>query len=358
MEKVLSVIHLRIEKKWIMVDHLLKWERWNLNNHNNQYNFKLYFADEIENIKRNQFYFDPETHAIKPYINIVSRLVRTNSLNEADYIFVPHPWVSIRNNYKYKNYLINLSKKIPLLISNTDDTSPKCDLPNTLEFRTFLHPRESKYRKIIVPYPAKTKQFKLRSWKPTPTISFIGYVPKLSFGSLTSKSISFLHSPIKSSVYLNRKISIKRLESLADEFKIICIERQTFTLLQTNINLSTHIDEYEKNLLESDYILCPRGFANTSIRFYETLSSGATPILINSGTDLPELVNSKFWEKNILNVGLLKNWLNPIKKDWNNLSKDDNYTNRQLYNQQVFRNELDLHKFMEKIFSSYIQTTK
>jgi hypothetical protein len=265
-----------------MIDHLLKWERWNLYNHNNQYNFKLFFAEEIENIKRNQFYFDPETHIIKPPINIVSRLVRTNSLSEADYIFVPHPWVSIRNNYKYKNYLINLSNKTPLLISNTDDTSPRCDLPNTLEFRTFLHPRESKYRKIIVPYPAKIKQFKLRPWKPIPTISFMGYVPKLSFGSLTSQSMSFFHSPIKSSVYLNRKISIKRLESLAGEFKIICIERQTFTLLQKNINLSTHMDEYEKNLLESDYILCPRGFANTSIRFYEALSSGATPILIKS----------------------------------------------------------------------------
>jgi hypothetical protein len=186
----------------------------------------------------------------------------------------------------------------------------------------------------------------------------MGYVPKLSFGSLTSQSMSFFHSPIKSSVYLNRKISIKRLKSLADEFKIICIERQTFTLLQKNMNLSTHMDEYEKNLLESDYILCPRGFANTSIRFYEALSSGATPILINSGTNLPELVDSKFWEKNIITVGLFKNWLNPIKKDWNNLSKDDNYANRQLYNQQVFRNELDLHKFAEKIFSSYIQIAK
>jgi len=341
-----------------MVEHLLKWERWNLYNDSNQYNFKLFFADEIENVKKNQFYFDPETHLIKPYIDIVSRLIRTNSLSEADYIFVPHPWVSIRNNYNYKNYLINLSSKTPLLISNTDDTSPKCDLPNTLEFRTFLHPRESKYRKIIVPYPAKTKQFKLRPWKPTPTISFIGHVPKLSFGSLTSRSTSFFHSPIKSSVYLNRKISIKKLESLADKFKTICIKRQTFTLIQTNIKLGAHMDEYEKNLLESDYILCPRGFANTSIRFYETLSSGATPILIDSGTDLPELADSMFWKKNIITVGLLKNWLNPIQKDWNNLSKDNNYIDRQLYNQQVFRNELDSQKYAEKIFSSYIHNTK
>jgi hypothetical protein len=340
-----------------MTRHFLDWDRWDLHNHNNNYNFKIFFADEIEKTKKNLFYFDPETQMTKPRIDIISQFRKANLASEADYIFVPHPWVSIKNNAKYKNYLSHLSKTTPLLIANTDDTSPKCDLSNTLQFRTFLHPRESAYRKIIVPYPAKTKQFKLRPWKPIPTISFIGYVPKLSFGSLTSKSMRFLHSPIKSSVYLNRKIAIKKLESLADEFKTICIERQIFTLIETNKNLSAHMIEYEKNLLGSDYILCPRGFANTSIRFYETLSSGATPILINSGTDLPEVADSTFWENNIITIDLLKNWLNPIKKDWDILSKGDNYTNRQFYNQQVFRNELDLHKFSEKIFSNYVITS-
>jgi len=46
-----------------MIDHLLKWERWDLNKYNNQYNFN-FFAEEIENIKRNQFYFDAETHIV------------------------------------------------------------------------------------------------------------------------------------------------------------------------------------------------------------------------------------------------------------------------------------------------------
>ena len=72
---------------------------------------------------------------------------------------------------------------------------------------------------------------------------------------------------------------------------------------------------------------------------------------------MPEVADSTFWENNIITIDLLKNWLNPIKKDWDILSKDDNYTNRQFYNQQVFRNELDLHKFSEKIFSNYVITS-
>jgi hypothetical protein len=339
-----------------MINSLLKWNQWNLYNHNNYYNSKIYLAEELEGTKKNIFYFDSENHVYKPFIDIVSRLIITNSIDEADYIFVPHPWVSIKNNHKYTNYLSNLSKKTPLLISNTDDTSPSCNLQNTLEFRTFLHPKESRYRKIIVPYPSKTMEFKIRSWNPVPTISFIGYVPKLSFGSLTSKSMSFLHSPIKSSVYINRKIASKKLKSLEKYFKITCIKRDTFTPLNTNPNYINHSAQYRKNLLESDYVLCPRGFANTSIRFYETLSSGATPILINSGSDLPKLGNEKFWESNIITVDLLGNWMDIIQKDWVKLSKNNNYSDRQLSNQEVFRNELDLHKFAEKVFFGYIKT--
>lgn len=334
----------------------LNWSNWDLYNHNQNYSFKVFFAKEIKNVKKNLFYFDPQTHMIKPYLNLVSRLNKTDSVSEADYVFVPHPWVSIKRNKTYTDYLKKLSEKTPLLISNTDDTSPNCNLPNTLEFRTFLHPRENKYRKVIVPYPSKTKQFKIRSWKPIPTISFIGYVPKLSFGSLTSMSSSFLHSPIKSSVYLNRKISTRKLKNLSNDFNVICVERHMFTPLNTNKDFSVHSAEYENNLLESDYILCPRGFANTSIRFYEALSTGATPVLINSGANLPDLIDSTFWDNNVISVDLFGNWLNQIKKDWEYLSINNNYSSRQSYNRQMFCNELDILKFSEKIFSAYLIT--
>jgi hypothetical protein len=336
------------------MNNLLRWSTWDLYNHNNYYNLQIYFADDIKGLKKNIFYFDSENHMFKPFINIISRLAKTDSISVADYIFVPHPWVSIKNNHKYIKYLNDLSKKTPLLISNTDDTSPTCNLQNTIEFRTFLHPKESRFRKIVVPYPSKTLEFKLRPWNPIPRISFMGYVPKLSFGSLTSKSLSFFHSPIKSSVYINRKIASKKLKSLEKYFNITYIGRDTFTPLKTNPNYIDHSAQYRRNLLESDYVLCPRGFANTSIRFYETLSSGATPILINSGSDLPKLDNEKFWESNIITVDLLGNWVDRIQKDWENLSRSSNYLDRQLSNQQMFRDQLDLHKFAEKLFSTYI----
>jgi hypothetical protein len=115
-----------------------------------------------------------------------------------------------------------------------------------------------------------------------------------------------------------------------------------------------HIKEYQENLSQSDYILCPRGFGNVSIRFYETLSSGATPLLIDSGTKLPELIDSNFWQSNILVLKLFSDWAKIIWKDWEHLGKSDNYMNRQLRNEKVFSSELYLQKYAEKIFSGYI----
>jgi len=45
--------------------------------------------------------------------------------------------------------------------------------------------------------------------------------------------------------------------------------------------------EFVNNILSSDYVLCARGWANCSIRFYETLSLGRIPVLIDTDCVLP-----------------------------------------------------------------------
>jgi len=48
---------------------------------------------------------------------------------------------------------------------------------------------------------------------------------------------------------------------------------------------------YQNHLLRNTYILCPRGYENFSFRFYETLSYGRIPVLIDTDTVLPPNVN-------------------------------------------------------------------
>jgi hypothetical protein len=46
-------------------------------------------------------------------------------------------------------------------------------------------------------------------------------------------------------------------------------------------------DIYRSNMLNSDYVLCMRGAANYSLRFYETLSAGRVPVVIESDAVFP-----------------------------------------------------------------------
>jgi hypothetical protein len=114
------------------------------------------------------------------------------------------------------------------------------------------------------------------------------------------------------------------------------------------------VDQYKENIRKSDYVICPRGFANTSIRFYETLSAGATPILIDSGSQLPILKNELFWKTNIIHLDLFSNWEEAIFNDWKYLGINRNYRSRQLLNKKIFQKELNFENYALKIFQSYL----
>ena len=45
--------------------------------------------------------------------------------------------------------------------------------------------------------------------------------------------------------------------------------------------------EYIDNILDSDYVLCVRGWGNFSFRFFEAMSLGRTPVLIDTDCVLP-----------------------------------------------------------------------
>jgi hypothetical protein len=337
------------------IDDLLNQNRWNLSRKNLHSNNSIFIAKEIAGLPRNELFPRCVTHPTIPNINLISKLNVTDNAFEADYVLVPHSWRNILNNREYLKYLNELSENTPVLIVNSGDVSPRCTLKNKLELRVHLHPWESSDHKIVLPYPVKEKQFIIRAWKPIPRISFMGYIPNLGPGSLFGENIQGILKPIKSSVYLNRKIAGLRLKRLNSKFEISYKSRPTFTAFASNPDLQKHVLEYDTELAISDYVLCPRGFGNTSTRFFETICSGATPILIDSGGKFPQLDDDKFWENNVLKVGLFKNWGRSIFKDWTKLGEGDNYKFRQIQNNKVFKKQLNFETYLEKLFDRYLK---
>jgi hypothetical protein len=315
---------------------------------------KIFMCKTLDNVNLNLLFMKSSKNIFTNSFDFISKLNIVENPNDSDFILVPHDWIQVFKNKTYINYLINLSRIAPLLVLNTGDRSPICKLPNTIQLRTYLHPGESKTNKILIPYPIKPKALTIRQWKSTPTISFIGFIPKLGLGTLTSHNLKFMRHPLSSSYYINRKLSSFKLANLKNEFNVINVERNSFTLRIKNPNLTQEIKDFDESLANSDYILCPRGAANTSMRFYEALSSGATPILIQSGTTLPEISNNLFWKENILTLKLIAQWKFAIIKDWKFLGQSDNYLNRQLENFRTFKEELNLEVYLSKLFASYL----
>lgn len=255
------------------------------------------------------------------------------------------------NDYLY--YLNSVAKKIPLLILNTGDRSPKCNLPNTLELRHFLHPWENNFRKIILPWPVVGADFTIRDWKPIPKISFMGFVPRIGMGSFFGQNFRGITKPIKSSVYINRKFTTYRISKMRKIFDVELVKRTTFSALNSNQNWNTLNNEYSESLANSDYVFCPRGFANSSARLYEVISSGATPIVITSGNGFPKIYSKDFWIENVLNLSLFSNWSRAIKEDWNNLRHDSSYTMRQVQSNRIFISELEINSYLNNLFRKY-----
>jgi hypothetical protein len=339
----------------MLIEDLLDQNKWNLYRKNSQSSNSIFIAKEITDLPRNELFPRRVSHPTIPDIDIISKIKLTSDVSQADYVLVPHSWRNIMKNYAYISYLNQLSRDTPILIINSGDVSPRCTLNNKLELRTFIHPWENLNRKIVLPYPVKGKQFTIKSWKPRPRISFIGYIPKLGPGSLLGENVQGLLNPIKSSVYLNRNIAAFRLKKLKSRFDVYFQARSTFTAYASNPNLEKLVSEYVKDLSLSDYVLCPRGAGNVSMRFFETLSSGTTPILIKSGGQFPILQENEFWNNNVINLGLFENWVDIISKDWAHLGIGQNYKDRQSQNNMVFLKQLKFEVYLEKLFNKYLR---
>lgn len=315
----------------------------------------VYFSETIIDLRKIDIF--PKEYI--PPRGIQSRFYRklrlSMSLEVCSLVIVPHEWQDIFRNREYVQYLNEISTEVPIIIFNTGDVSPPVSIRNSIQIRTFLHPRESPTNKVLIPYPIKRREFKLRKWSKYPRVGFMGQVPRITAGSLISRPNPSFLSLIDSSAYLNRKIGVARLRKLNRGIETDAVVRTAFAATTKNQNFRQESEEFQNQLDNCDYILCPRGYGNTSIRFYETISAGRTPILIDSDGGLPDLKAGQDWGNHILSVGLFQNWNKIILQDWENLSTENKYLDRQLANTQLFDTQLNFEKYMEILFSGYLK---
>lgn len=112
-----------------------------------------------------------------------------------------------------------------------------------------------------------------------------------------------------------RDNQIKHLENIYNNLQII--KRQGFWA--PGINKIHARREYYNNMLTGSFALCSRGGGNFSYRFYEALSFGRIPILIDTDCELPfEKKKIIQWDNHIIRIPI-KEFFNLKRNDFINL---------------------------------------
>ena len=139
-----------------------------------------------------------------------------------------------------------------------------------------------------------------RSKKQKPIVSFCGYAGFPDTATRLKYHVKNIALDLASLVTANpnlrvykrgiyfRRAAIRALEN-HPRIEANFIMRDSFAgnKATTRMDPTQSRREYLENMLDSDFVLCPKGDGNYSVRFYEALSLGRIPILIDTDIVLP-----------------------------------------------------------------------
>jgi len=236
----------------------------------------------------------------EPLVEIVADPAR------AEVHLLPHNYPVVAGNADYlkrcRETAVRHNKKIVVFWHG--DGTGQVALENSIVFRTSQYASKLRKNEHIMPAYAedlKGKGLFVRDKTDTPPVigfcgwaqyknaknavgSFLQALPHEAYAALTGypQSLSFIKG-----LKLRRRVlaSLSRSKRIRTNFLL----RSSHSAHAKTIRLdpSQARREYIENMLASDFVLCIRGDGNYSLRFYEALSLGRVPILLNTDVRLP-----------------------------------------------------------------------
>ena len=279
---------------------------------------------------------------------------------DADIILVPHDARYFSKNNQYMKYLRSLSESKHLLISDRGDFPAKIKLKNATFLRVGIEPGEKVFNSVVMPYNISSLSYlPFRDYQIDPKLSFIGLVPKFSVGRTTKSFIRAPLHPCLTNASFVRRSAIRQIQKSSLSQKIVV--RDSYGGIANLVSSSEDKrEEFLKGISESDFILCPRGDSNGSVRFYETLSAGRIPILPDTQIKLPHIkhinveevmVKFSLFDPKVENV-VLDFWKNLNSEKYQKIQEDLRMIYNNYYKFDVFLK--NLLNSDTKNFNSYI----
>lgn len=232
---------------------------------------------------------------------------------EADFYLLPHDFWHLK--YRHPEILMQMIAEAheankPLLIEAAGDVHGNIDVPNSVVLRIDQYRFAVPKNEIKIPVVCedlleshREGKFVPRQKSEVPSVGFTGW-GKLS---LKQKARTFTKEiPHRFWSLFNSNYAVYKKGVFWRERAVAIFSRskriKTNFIIRTSYsgNVKTAVgdpkknrEEFVNNIVDSDYTLIIRGDANEATRFYETLSLGRIPVLIDTAVVLPmeHLVN-------------------------------------------------------------------
>lgn len=292
--------------------------------------------------------------------------------SKADFILIPYEYYFIRHDKAYIQSFVGLAQKYKktLVIFDPSDFDYEINYPNSIVLRYSQYKYKKKDYEIIIPPFAEDllgdQPIKILQKKELPIVGFVGWAGLKNVTQFIKFYIKTFWVDIKSifdshlratkkGIYFRRK-AIKYLK-MSSLVKTSFIVRKSFSGHSNDIEIDPTIarSDYIKNIEESDFILAPKGDGNYSIRFYEILSMGRIPILIDTETLLP-LEDVMDYDKFIVRVDYkdISKLPEITSRIYSNLD-NDSFAKMQIEARRAFVDHLRMDVFLTRLFEDIIK---
>jgi Exostosin family len=241
---------------------------------------------------------DPNSGRFDDYAAKGSNFFALGSLEEADVAVLPFDWSSVQDEEQAasaREFLARANEAVrPTSVFFSSDSDDPLPFEPTTVIRTSLYRSDRRLNEFAQPAWSEDfverylgNQLVLRTKCAKPVVGFCGLVPRAPlafvrrmFGRSVGSDSTIRTTALR---VLDREPAVETNFLRRAQFLGGALASGTF---DPTIMLRAR-EEYVRNMVESDYIVCARGAGNFSYRLYETLSCGRIPVFVDTDCVLP-----------------------------------------------------------------------
>ncbi len=309
------------------------------------------------------------THAL-PHDYAYHDFMLVDTFDDADVVLVPQPIRSVTPAIRaYLDTQVAHAQEKPVLVFTRGDLSHDVFVRDVVLYKGSQYGYLRQPNEIIVPPFVEDlgEQYgaHIREKGETPVVSFCGwagfashtqylkYVVKNALLTLRKVVTGNAHLEVHRKGIYFRLAAMRALEA-SSRVRTNFIIRHTFSASKKTISLDPAIarKEYVDYMINSDFVLAPKGDGNFSVRFYEALALGRVPILIDTDCVLPreEVID---YASVILRVPYTELHTLPDRvADFYASHTPETWRARQEHARELFRTHLRYDRFMSALFAA------